>query len=633
MKGNNFLTNKINSGSCDKRNFFIISIIGPRQAGKTTLLKSIVEHLTKIKSWNKSMTVSIFDPRGSMTVYFENISDILSIINCIKVSDLIISIIDGFFGLELETFETVAIIRKSNFKRYVFIVTHLDLFKTWKALKKAKKRIKDRILKETDKKCKIFYFSGMKNNSIYFSGEIKNFTRYLNKIRSNYKTISEFQDIVLISKVELQKTVNQLFICCTGYVKKNQIISKQQKNCFIPGLGKATVLNVKKLPGGFNFGGTSFNSLTTSFNPDLFSCSNKKYSKQTTKQKMKKKIWMFGFCSFISNIIFFKILNFKKLILPDLVDSMKIFTHGSSSHRMQDIENLIENLKIINILKKRKKFDLVNQITLPISKFSTTFGFINDRYEFNPEKCYFRLIGILTTFRRYHDAHSFLFILFEGEKKKRLIVAKIIKNKWEKTILCSGRQYLISIGWKLILTKLQFCNQKNNDNFYVLKNLKNNEFSYICFYTELDDHKDLVIGIKTKRQIRNRYNQGTSFSSLFVGEVIFLSTIFKMFKRIKIKGMIFKNFKKTSFIKGMFHSNVEAIKFKGGTVKTPQGVTGIIKNVKSNSSGGIIRATFEKKVQNETVVTFTTFTNIEVDKTTKEIYFDLIPDDQRDLLY
>jgi hypothetical protein len=50
-------------------------------------------------------------------------------------------------------------------------------------LKKAKKRIKDRLNKETDGNCKIFYFSGIREDNIYFLGEIKNLTRYLNRVK------------------------------------------------------------------------------------------------------------------------------------------------------------------------------------------------------------------------------------------------------------------------------------------------------------------------------------------------------------------------------------------------------------------------------------------------------------------
>ena len=80
---------------------FIISIGGPRQSGKTTLIKSLVYHYTKESKFTGSNIVSILNPTGELSILLENINDTLSSITCLKISDLIISTIDGFFGIEL----------------------------------------------------------------------------------------------------------------------------------------------------------------------------------------------------------------------------------------------------------------------------------------------------------------------------------------------------------------------------------------------------------------------------------------------------------------------------------------------------------------------------------------------------
>ena len=178
----------------------INSIIGPRKSGKTTLIKSVIEYFTKIKKWDNSNIISLSSKEGNLKIFVENVSNIFSSINCIKFSDTIISVIDGFFGLELETFETITLSKNSDLKKIIFILTHLDLFKTWKTLKKAKKRIKDRLIKETNGQCKIFYFNGLRNNNSYFSAEIKNLTRYLNKIQSLSSLVRKTQDFGVISK-------------------------------------------------------------------------------------------------------------------------------------------------------------------------------------------------------------------------------------------------------------------------------------------------------------------------------------------------------------------------------------------------------------------------------------------------
>ena len=48
------------------KSMFTTSIIGPRQSGKTTLLKSIVNHFTKAKKWICSGVVSILNLNGEV---------------------------------------------------------------------------------------------------------------------------------------------------------------------------------------------------------------------------------------------------------------------------------------------------------------------------------------------------------------------------------------------------------------------------------------------------------------------------------------------------------------------------------------------------------------------------------------
>ena len=68
-----------------------------------------------------------------------------------------------------------------------------------------------------------------------------------------------------------------------------------------------------------------------------------------------------------------------------------------------------------------------------------------------------------------------------------------------------------------------------------------------------------------------------------------------MFKRIKIKGIIFKKYKKSAFIRGMFSSSIDATKFRDAIIKTTDGIRGIIKNTDQITSTGNFRAIFEKK--------------------------------------
>ena len=225
---------------------FTISIIGPKQTGKTTLMKSIITHYTKRKQLSVTNMISILSSEGERLFFIENIADTFSFVHSLNFSELVILLIDGFFGIEMETFETITLVKNSKLKRYIFILTHLDLFKTWKSLKKAKKRIKDRLNKETDGNCKIFYFNGIREDNIYFLGEIKNLTRYLTRVKLSY--LNNFQKIsnhAIITKMDFYENFRQNIGFFSGYFKKN-VGPKKYENCFIPGVGKIVVLSIEK---------------------------------------------------------------------------------------------------------------------------------------------------------------------------------------------------------------------------------------------------------------------------------------------------------------------------------------------------------------------------------------------------
>jgi hypothetical protein len=632
MKIENSGGKKFSPDVSSPKNLFITSIIGPKQSGKTTLLKSIINHFTRAKKWICSGVVSILNSNGEVIIFVENNSDILSIVNCTTFSDLIVSMIDGFLGLELEIFETIALAKKSGLKRYVFFLTHLDLFKTWKSLKKAKKRIKERLVKETNGNCKIFYLSGTKANNLYFPGEINNFTRYLNKVRTNYNPPIILQNCAIISRIEFPKTIKKNIAFFTGYLNNELFFTKKYKHCFIPGLGNGNILSIKKITKKLDGDNGVFDS------KNIFSgLSSLKYNIMHAKKSEgvfypDKNKSLKKFFTFLSNLKHSKNYLDENSPTISLIDSKKIFFSFSLSKEVLKIDNLITIFKDIYQTRGIFKKNINNQNTYLTSRNSNFLIKNHNKYSSTFGKYCLTLNGFSPIFRKYHNAYNFLVIRFTKTTRKK-IIAKITKNKWERSVLNSGKNYIISIGWKIIVTKLYFCNHKNNEINYIMKNLKFSGFSYICFYTDSNSFQDIVVGIKTKSQARNSIHQGTSFSFLFTGEVLFFNNVFKMFKRIKIKGIIFKKYKKSAFIRGMFSSSIDATKFRDAIIKTTDGIRGIIKNTDQITSTGNFRAIFEKKIQNETSVSIVTYINVTPDKNSYEILSQLIPTDQRELYY
>jgi hypothetical protein len=65
-----------------------------------------------------------------------------------KYADLVLLLIDGGFGFEMETFEFLNLLQVHGFPKVMGVLTHLDGFRDTKALKKTKKALKHRFWTE-----------------------------------------------------------------------------------------------------------------------------------------------------------------------------------------------------------------------------------------------------------------------------------------------------------------------------------------------------------------------------------------------------------------------------------------------------------------------------------------------------
>ena len=67
---------------------------------------------------------------------------------CILSSFQVLLLVDASFGFEMETFEFLNILQAHGFPKVMGVLTHLDMLKNQKALKKIKKALKQRFWTE-----------------------------------------------------------------------------------------------------------------------------------------------------------------------------------------------------------------------------------------------------------------------------------------------------------------------------------------------------------------------------------------------------------------------------------------------------------------------------------------------------
>ncbi|POY71498.1 hypothetical protein BMF94_5811 [Rhodotorula taiwanensis] len=156
----------------------IVAVMGPSGVGKTTLIRSLVRRYTKNTMVDIKGPVTIVTGKTRRLTFIEVPNDLGAMIDTAKVADLVLLMIDGSFGFEMETFEALSALSSHGLPKLIAVLTHLDLVKSPAALKAQKKRLKKRFWTEVYDGAKMFYLSGVMNGR-YPDREILNLSRFI----------------------------------------------------------------------------------------------------------------------------------------------------------------------------------------------------------------------------------------------------------------------------------------------------------------------------------------------------------------------------------------------------------------------------------------------------------------------
>lgn len=144
------------------------------------------------------------------------------------------------------------------------------------------------------------------------------------------------------------------------------------------------------------------------------------------------------------------------------------------------------------------------------------------------------------------------------------------------------------------------------------------------FYGPITPQGTGVLAIQDVSSVRD-----SNFRIAATGTVVELDKSTKIVKKLKFKGVPYKIFKKTAFIKDMFNSRLEVDRYLHGKIQTVSGIRGQIKS-SVQQPDGCFRATFEDKIQLSDIVFFPTWTEIEVPKYYNPVTSLLMPLGQKD---
>jgi len=234
----------------------ICAIVGPPGTGKTTLIKSLVKRYTKHTLTTIQGPITVVTGKRRRLTFIECNNDVNSMVDLAKIADIVLLMIDGNFGFEMETMEFLNILAPHGLPSNIFgILTHLDLFKSLNVLKATKKRLKHRFWSELYQGAKLFYLSGVMNGR-YPDREIHNLSRFISVMKNPrplkwrndhyYVLADRMVDLTDPTEIEKDRTVDR-HVALYGYVR-GQNLPAENGQVHIPGVGDLAITSVEQLP-------------------------------------------------------------------------------------------------------------------------------------------------------------------------------------------------------------------------------------------------------------------------------------------------------------------------------------------------------------------------------------------------
>lgn len=179
----------------------LVAVVGPPKVGKSLLIQCLIKSFVKHPLTNILGPVTVVSGKKRRITFMECNNDLNSMIDIAKVADLVLLLVDASFGFEMEIFEFLNICQVHGMPRVMGVLTHLDLFKNAKQLRKTKKTLKQRFWTEVYAGAKLFYLSGLLHDE-YLRMEVKNLARFISVMKFRPLTWRTAHPYFLADRIE-----------------------------------------------------------------------------------------------------------------------------------------------------------------------------------------------------------------------------------------------------------------------------------------------------------------------------------------------------------------------------------------------------------------------------------------------
>eukprot|EP00898_Chlorokybus_atmophyticus_P007768 jgi/Chlat1/7993/Chrsp7S07775 len=224
-----------------------------KRTGKTTLIQSLIKHYTKHNLSEVKGPITVVSGKHRRLQFVEVGAGLCDMIDAAKYADLVLLLIDGAFGFEMETFEFLNVLQVHGFPRVMGVLTHLDHFKDAKRLRKTKKRMKQRFWTEIYDGAKLFYLSGLLHGR-YPKREVLNLARFISVCKFRplqwrsahpYMLMDRVEDVTPPEEIRVNAKGDRT-VALYGYLRGANL--KPAMKVHVAGVGDFPLASVRTLP-------------------------------------------------------------------------------------------------------------------------------------------------------------------------------------------------------------------------------------------------------------------------------------------------------------------------------------------------------------------------------------------------